>query len=155
MKTPILLLSIVLIGCAGKDSDNLESKLKKLAQAQIKNSLKSPESYKPGEFRFITTQIGKEYPFLIDSLYMEKDFTVNGEDTVYRSGFSVQHMCLAKNSFNAEIKMVVQVDFDSHLRFEYIRELTERDQRNYIRRMEESGYKVEPLQWHNEAEEKE
>ncbi len=144
----ILFVTVIFFGCSRETSSELESKLKELTKKSLVNSLKSPNSYTPGDFRFMTLLEGKTYPYLIDSLYMESDFRLepNG-DTTYNSYFWVDHIYLAKNSFGAEIKGVVRAEFDSHLRLIYFSELSDKDQLKLIRRMKDEGYQIEPLEW--------
>lgn len=144
----ILFATLIFFGCSKENSNGLENKLKELTKKNLVNSLKSPNSYKPGDFRFITLSEGKTYPYLIDSLYMQKNFEIepNG-DTTYNSYFWVDHIYLATNSFGAEIKGMIRAEYDSHLRLIYFSELSDKDERKLIREMDENGYQVKPLEW--------
>jgi len=111
------------------------------------NGLKNPNSYQGGTFRFVSTVKGKNYPGIIDSLYMNLGFKLVDGDTIYNSRYTVVHLFLAKNPLGVEMKGMVRAQYDSHLKLVEIRDWSEREEREEIKNFVSEVLKAEELKW--------
>ena len=142
----LILITTTLFQCSSENED-VRRILTDRCSKDLINGLKSPTSYKAGSFRFVSSVGEKEYPGIIDSLYMNSRFKVVNGDTVFTTRFTVIHMYLAKNLLGAEGKSMVRAEYNSFLKLLSIRDWSERDERNEVENFKKEGINIEGLTW--------
>lgn len=160
MRRIILFLSIaMLFACSNKQGGNgseaasnaeIENALIELASNQIKSTLADPDSYKAGNFIFETLlpneEVISEFPFVVDSVYMTtKTFSVWGSDTVYNGRFYVYHIYSGIDEFGENSTKMVKLEFDTHLQYQGMSEISDRNLLDAKQKWSEGGYAVDDL----------
>lgn len=161
MKRVILFLSVaVLFACSnkqgGKDNSDessnaeIEKSLIELSTNQIKATLSDPDSYKGGNFIFETLlpneEVISEYPFVVDSVFMTtKSFKVWGADTVFDGRFYVYHIFSGVDEFGDNATKMVKLEFDTHLQYQGMDEISDRTLLDAKQKWSEAGYAVDDL----------